>query len=72
MGWKVPIWKGANTERLQEFRVSLQAWHSANWEFITQAQVVHKVFEMLKAARVTAVADSLSGYIQADSIIPPF
>ena len=69
---KVPIWKGASAERWQEFRISLQAWHCANWEFLTEAQAVHKVFEMFKAAGEAAAADSLSGYMQAGSTIPPF
>ena len=69
---KVPIWKGASAERWQEFKISLQAWHCANWEFITEAQAVHKVFEMFKAAGETAAADSLAGYMLACSTIPPF
>ena len=69
--YKVPIWKGASTERWQEFKVSLQTWRLANWEFITEAQAVHKVFEMFKAAEETAAADSLSGYMLAGSTIPP-
>ena len=66
---KVPIWKGASVERWQEFTVSLQAWHLANWEFMTDRQ---PVFEMCKAAGETAAADSLSGYMLAGSTIPPF
>ena len=69
---KVPIWKGASAKRWQEFKVSLQAWHLANWEFITEAQAVHKVFEMFNAAGETAAADSLSGYMLAGSTIHPF
>ena len=65
---KVPIWKGASVERWQEFTVSLQAWHLANWEFMTAAQAVHKVYEMFRAA----AADSLSSYMLAGSTIPPF
>jgi hypothetical protein len=68
---KVPIWKGASAERWQEFRISLQVWHCANWEFLTEAQAVHKVFEMFKAAGETAAADSLAGYMLAGSTIPP-
>ena len=44
----------------------------ANWEFMTEAQAVHKVFEMFQAAGETATADSLSGYMLAGSTIPPF
>ena len=55
---KVPIWKGASIERWQEFTVSLQVWHLANWEFMTAAQAVHKVYEMFRAAGETAAADS--------------
>ena len=69
---KVPIWKGARVERWQEFTVSLQAWHLANWEFKTDRQAVHKVFEMFKAAGETSAADSLSGYMLAGSTILPF
>ena len=69
---KVQIWKGASVERCQEFKVSLQAWHLANWEFITAAQAVHKVFEMFKAAGETAAVHSLSGYMLSGSTIPPF
>ena len=69
---KVPIWKGASAERWQEFKVSLRAWHLANWKFMTEAQAVHKVFEMFKAAGETATADSLSGNMLAGSTIPPF
>ena len=56
---KVPIWKGASAERWQEFKVSLQA------------QAVHKVFEMFKAAGETTAADSLAGYMLVGSTIPP-
>ena len=69
---KVPIWKGVSVERWQEFKVSLQACHLANWEFITEAQAVHKVFEMFKATGETAAVDSLSGYMLAGSTIPSF
>ena len=69
---KVPIWNGASAERRQKFKISLQAWHYANWEFITEAQAIHKVFEMFKAAGETAGADSLSWYMLAGSTIPPF
>ena len=55
-----------------EFKVSLEAWHLANWEFITETQAVHKVFEMFNAAGETTAADSLSGYMLAGSTIPPF
>ena len=44
---------------------------NANWECITEAQAVHKVFEMFKATGETAAADSLSGYMLAGSTIPP-
>ena len=69
---KVPIWKGSNTERWQEFRNSLTAWHFANGEFLTQPQIIHKIAQMFKGAGETAAADSLSGYMQAGAIIPPF
>ena len=46
--------------------------HLANWEFMTAVQAVHKVYEMFKAARETAAADSLSSYMLAGSTIPPF
>ena len=49
-------------DEYDEFKISLQAWHCANWEFITEAQAAHKVFEMFKAAGETAAADSLAGY----------
>ena len=64
---KVPIWKGASVERWQEFRISLAALHCAKSEFLTEAQAVHKVFEMFKAAGETAVADSLAGYMLVGS-----
>ena len=36
-------YESASVECWQEFTVSLQAWHLANWEFMTAAQAVHKV-----------------------------
>ena len=44
---------------MEEFKVSLQA------------QAVHKVFEMFKAAGETTAADSLAGYMLVGSTIPP-
>ena len=68
---KVPIWKGSSAERWQEFRISLTAWHYANGEFLTEAQIVHKVCEMFKAAGETAAVDYLSGYMQGAPLSPP-
>ena len=67
---KVPIW--FQSRALARIRISLTAWHYANGEFLTQAQVVHKVCEMFKAAGETTAADSLSGYMQGGTIISSF
>ena len=65
---KVPIWKGASVKCWQEFTVSLQAWHLANWEFMTAAQAVHKVTVAVTGGNVSirdifmaqAITDNIS------------
>ena len=69
---KVPAWVGSGTERWQEYRASLCAWFYANRDFLTEGQIISKIGEMFKSAGETAAADSLLGYSQLDSTIPPF
>ena len=69
---KVPAWVGSGTERWQEYRTSLCAWFYANRDFLTEGQIISKIGEMFKSAGETAAADSLLGYSQLDSTIPPF
>ena len=61
---KPPAWKGSSVERWQEFTVSLQAWHFANKDFMTEAQAIHKVYQMFK--------DSLNSYLLLGNNIPSF
>ena len=56
-------WKGSSVERWQEYTVSLQAWHAANRNFMTEAQAIHKVFQTFRDTRQPAAADSLTSYL---------
>ena len=47
---KPPAWKGSSVERWQEYTVSLQAWHAANKNFMTEAQAIHKVYQPFRDA----------------------
>jgi hypothetical protein len=69
---KPPALKGSSVERWQEFTVSLQAWHVANKDFMTDAQAIHKVYQMFKEAGETAAADSPTTYILLGNNIPSF
>ena len=69
---KSPTWKGSSVKRWQEFTVSLQSWHVANKDFMTEAQAIHKVYQMFKEAGETAAADSLTTYLLLANNIPSF
>ena len=43
---KPPAWRGSNVKRWQEFTVSLQVWHVANKDFMSEAQAIHKVYQI--------------------------
>ena len=69
---KVPAWVGSGTERWQEYRASMCAWYYSNRDFLTEGQIISKLAEMFKSAGETAAADSLLGYSQLGSSVPPF
>ena len=69
---KPPAWKGSSMERWQEFTVSLQAWHVPNKDFMTEAQAIHKVYQMFREAGEPTAADSLTSYLLLGNNIPSF
>jgi hypothetical protein len=69
---KPPAWKGSSVERWQEYTVSLQAWHDANRDLMTEAQAIHKVYQRFRDTRQPAAADSLTSYLLLGNNLPSF